>query len=168
MAKPDRDRLHQKIRDLRKKHRQPDGSVNTSKGSLFIQELKEWMEQENASLDYEQMAIGASRSFYEAEKAYQGAEKGQGTLDLSTGEALISLSIDHAETIEMGEANQPQWLRHIVTTNTEFGRQSAAFARKSAFQGQIFENFRTGDKAKDVYRRLKAGEDDQPNAQAAD
>ena len=154
----DRSILDNKIAHLRLKHRGIDGSPpDVTKGSPFNLELVQWLKEQGLELDFERMALDAYASYYERHKAYQEIDRLESeTGSLFEDEALISLSLDHPEHIEMGEANRQQWLRHSLVVTREFARQSNAFAKKSNFIASRAEAFLTDqEKLRDVEKRLQ-------------
>ena len=154
-----------KIVELRVKHQNPDGSCDMSVGTPFHTELRGWLESLDLALNFDVMADDLAGEYYRVHRAYQKTRKPQESLFEDS--ALISLSLDRAEHIEMGNARRAHLIRHSIVVTTEFARQSSAFNEKIAFiQASIAAFQNDSERLRDVIRREEG--DSGNHAEAAD
>lgn len=154
----DRAKRHKKIKELREKHKDPGtGAYKTDAGTPYDLEYIAWLQQQELAIDYAHMSRQDNRDYFESYKAFSDVtSKPSGQLALWEDQALIALSSDHQESIEMGEASKDQWNQNIRVISKQFIRQANAYAITASFQEEIFDEWTPADKkAREVADRIK-------------
>ena len=158
MVRVNRDTRQEKIKELRLKHRDPKtGAMNTDAGTPYDLEYIEWLKEQELVVDYKHLSRLDNREYFDSNKAYRNVS-GNSTEQLALWEddALIALSLENQESIEMAKASKEQWTRNMRVVSKQFARQARAFSVTEAFQGEIYDAWSDEEKtAKEVAVRLK-------------